>query len=61
LDKKTSLNMAKLAAAQKRMFKNVFVCKKCGTKIKADPKRILEGKVRCRKCKKKEFRTLRKK
>ncbi len=53
--------MAKIPAAQTRLFKNVFVCKKCGTKIKSDPKKILEGKVKCRKCKRKAFRPIKKK
>jgi len=53
--------MAKIAAAQARLFKNVFVCKNCGTKIRAEPKKILAGKVKCRKCKKKVFRSIKKK
>ncbi|HLA23542.1 MAG TPA: hypothetical protein VJZ93_03350 [Candidatus Nanoarchaeia archaeon] len=53
--------MAKIPEATARLFKNVFVCKKCHTKIKANPIKILEGKVKCRKCKKNSFRTLRKK
>ncbi len=53
--------MAKIPEAQNRMFKNVFVCKKCQTKIRADPQRILKGKVKCRKCNKKAFRPLKKK
>lgn len=53
--------MAKIAEASNRMFKNVFVCKKCQTKIRAEPQKILKGKVKCRKCKKSAFRPLRKK
>ncbi|MBU2562761.1 MAG: hypothetical protein KKF68_03815 [Nanoarchaeota archaeon] len=53
--------MAKIPEAQNRLFKNVFVCKKCHAKIRADPQKILKGKVRCRKCKKGAFRTLKKK
>ncbi|MFH1325698.1 MAG: 50S ribosomal protein L40e [archaeon] len=53
--------MAKIPEAQNRMFKNVFVCKSCHSKIKADPVKILVGKVKCRKCKKKAFRPLKKK
>jgi len=51
----------KILAAQKRLFMNVFVCKNCSTKIRADPKKIIEGKVKCRKCKKRAFRAKRKK
>lgn len=53
--------MAKIPEAQNRLFKNVFVCKKCQTKIKADPIKILNGKVKCRKCKSTAFRPLKKK
>jgi formylmethanofuran dehydrogenase subunit E len=51
----------KLPAAQARLFKNVFVCKYCKSKVHADSRKILEGKVRCRKCLKKCFRPIRKK
>ncbi|MGD9275765.1 MAG: hypothetical protein PVJ67_01180 [Candidatus Pacearchaeota archaeon] len=53
--------MAKIAEAQDRMFKNVFVCKKCKAKMRADPQKILKGKVKCRKCKSSAFRPLKKK
>jgi len=53
--------MAKILEAQNRLFKNVFVCKKCQTKIRANPVKILNGKIKCRKCKKNTFRPLRKK
>ncbi|MEK6820712.1 MAG: hypothetical protein AABX71_03305 [Nanoarchaeota archaeon] len=51
----------KIPAAQARMFKNVFVCKNCGSRIRADPRKIILGKVKCRKCKKRAFRAVRKK
>ncbi len=53
--------MAKIQEAQNRLFKNVFVCRKCHTKIKSNPDKILKGKVRCRKCKGSSFRPLKKK
>jgi predicted Zn finger-like uncharacterized protein len=53
--------MAKIPEAQNRLFKNVFVCKNCKTKIKSDSLKILAGKVKCRKCKKKSFRPLKRK
>lgn len=52
---------AKIPEAQKRLFHNVFVCKKCQSKIKTDPLKVLEGKARCRKCGGKKFRPLKKK
>ncbi len=53
--------MAKVAAAQARFFKNIFVCKNCSAKIKAEPRKIITGKVKCRKCGGKAFRPKRKK
>jgi len=51
----------KILAAQKRLFKNVFVCRNCSSKMRADPRKIAEGKVKCRKCQRRAFRTVRKK
>ena len=53
--------MARIPEAQNRLFKNVFVCKRCQTKIRADPQKILKGKIKCRKCAGKAFRPLKKK
>jgi len=53
--------MAKIPEAQNRLFKNIFVCKNCQSKIRADSQKILKGKVKCRNCKKKAFRPLKKK
>lgn len=53
--------MAKIPEALKRMFKNVFVCRNCSTKIRSEPRKILEGKVKCRRCKGRVFRPIRKK
>ncbi len=53
--------MAKVEAAQNRLFKGIFVCKRCGAKIKALPKKVAEGKVRCRKCKSNALRPKKKK
>ena len=53
--------MAKIAEVINRLFKNVFVCKACKSKIKANPQKILTGKVKCRKCGKRSFRPLKRK
>jgi len=53
--------MAKIPEAQNRLFKNVFICKKCHSKVRAHPEKILKGKVKCRKCKKNAFRAVKKK
>lgn len=51
----------KIPEAQARLFKNMFVCKSCQGKMKADGQRVLENKVKCRKCGKRSFRPLKKK
>ena len=43
--------MAKIEAAHSRIFKDVFVCRRCGSKIRANARKIAEGRIRCRKCK----------
>lgn len=53
--------MVKFPEAEARKFHGVFICKKCGTKIKSSPMSIAAGKVHCRKCKAKAFRSVRKK
>jgi hypothetical protein len=52
---------AKVPAAQNRMFKNVFICKNCSQKMKVSQLKILGGKVKCRKCGRKDFRVIKKK
>ncbi|MBS3094913.1 hypothetical protein J4474_04565 [Candidatus Pacearchaeota archaeon] len=51
----------KIPEAQNRMFKNAFVCKDCNTKVKASPLKIINKKVKCRKCKGFAFRPIKKK
>jgi ribosomal protein L40E len=53
--------MAKIPEAMNRLFKNVFVCKSCKSKLKVSAQRVLEGKAKCRKCGKRAFRPLKKK
>jgi len=53
--------MAKIPAAQTRLFKNVFVCKRCKTKIRASPAKIIDKKVKCRRCNSKAFRPIKRK
>ena len=53
--------MGKILEATNRLYKNVFVCKRCQTKMRSDAQKILKGKVKCRKCGKRAFRPLRKK
>jgi len=51
----------KIPIAQKRMFQDVFVCKKCRKKIRSQPVRIIAGKVKCPKCNSRAFRAIKKK
>ncbi len=44
------------SAVEQRLFRNVFVCKKCKSKIRALPIQVKEGKVKCRKCGSKALR-----
>ncbi len=53
--------MGKIAEATNRMYKNVFVCKKCQSKMRSDPQKIMKGKVKCRKCGARAFRPLNRK
>jgi len=53
--------MAKIPAAQAKLFKNVFICRNCKSTIKADGRKIILGKIKCRKCGSTAFRPRRKK
>jgi len=53
--------MAKIPEAGTRLFKNIFICKKCKNKMRIDPRKVLEGKVKCRNCGGKKFRAKKKK
>ncbi len=46
--------------AMQRLFTNVFVCRVCKTKMRADPAKVLAGKVKCRKCGSRALRQKRK-
>ncbi len=52
--------MARFSEAEARLFKDVFVCKKCKSKIKADPLKVMEKKIACRKCGAKKLRRIKK-
>ncbi len=53
--------MVRFPEATARLFRNVFVCKKCKSKIKADNRKILDKKITCRKCQGKNFRMIKSK
>lgn len=53
--------MAKIPEADARLYKNVFVCKRCKRKIRAQPLKVFAGKVKCRHCGSNALRPVRKK
>ena len=53
--------MAKFPEAAGRLFRGVYVCKKCKTKIKAQPLKILQKRIACRRCQCKAFRPIKSK
>jgi ribosomal protein L40E len=53
--------MAKFEEAEKRTIRNIYVCRKCKSKIRAQPLKVLDGKVKCRKCGYGVLRPMRKK
>lgn len=53
--------MAKFPEAAARQFRNMFVCKRCKTKIRASSAKVIAGSVKCRRCNYKVLRPVRKK
>jgi len=53
--------LVKFPEAEARLFHNIFICKKCKSKIRAPNLKVSEGKVSCRKCGSKALRSVRKK
>ena len=53
--------MVKIPEAESRLFRDVFVCRACKTKIKATSMQVISGKVKCRKCNRKVLRPKKKK
>ncbi len=53
--------MAKFAETESRIFKNIFVCRNCKSRIRANNMKVIAGKIKCRKCDSKSFRPVRKK
>jgi ribosomal protein L40E len=53
--------MVKFPEAEKRIIKNIFICRRCKTKTRAPNLKVISGKVTCRKCNYKALRVIRKK
>ncbi|MCX6710314.1 MAG: 50S ribosomal protein L40e [Candidatus Woesearchaeota archaeon] len=51
----------KFPEAEARLFKNVFVCRKCKTKRRAPNMKVIAGKISCRRCGSKALKPIRKK
>lgn len=51
--------MASFPEAEARMYKNVYVCRKCKKKTKTTIGKVLAGKAVCRSCKSKAVRPIR--
>ena len=46
--------------AEKRLFHRVFICMKCGGRMRGDLPKVKSGKVKCRKCRSKTLRAIHK-
>jgi len=53
--------MVKFEEAELRMFKNIFVCKRCKSKMRAPSLKVAAGKIRCRSCGADTLRPIKKK
>ncbi|MBS3083917.1 hypothetical protein J4423_03875 [Candidatus Pacearchaeota archaeon] len=48
----------KLPAAMTRLFRNMFVCKNCGQKMRSESLKVISKSITCRRCRKHNFRTV---
>jgi len=53
--------MVKFPEAQARLYGNMFVCRKCKSRQRSQPQKVLQKKISCRKCGSKALRPVRKK
>ncbi|MBN1385552.1 hypothetical protein JW968_01080 [Candidatus Woesearchaeota archaeon] len=53
--------MTKFPEVIKRRYTNVFVCRRCKSKIRAPSMKVARGEVSCRKCNSKQLRAIKKK
>ncbi len=53
--------MVKFPEANVRLFQNIFVCKVCKAKIRAPNLKVIQGKIKCRKCGSTKLRPVKKK
>jgi len=50
----------KFPETEQRLFHRIFICMSCGARMRADLVKVREGKVKCRKCRKKNLRPIHK-
>lgn len=53
--------MVRFPEATARLFRRVFVCRKCKTKAKAEVGKILSKQIACKKCGRRSFRVIKSK
>ena len=53
--------MVKFKEAEIRLFRNIFICRKCNGRVRAPNMKVLQGKISCRKCGSSQLRPVRKK
>jgi len=53
--------MAKFPEAEGRLFKSIFVVRRCKAKIRAPVLKVMAGRVKCRKCNYTVLRPIKKK
>ncbi len=52
--------MATFPEAEARLYQNIYICRKCESKIRVPISKVLAGKAVCRNCKSKQLRVVRK-
>ena len=53
--------MVKFDEAAARKFQNIFICRRCKSKIRAPNLKVIAGKISCRKCDSKQLKPKRRK
>ncbi|MCX6817780.1 MAG: 50S ribosomal protein L40e [Candidatus Aenigmarchaeota archaeon] len=54
------MSKLKFPEAEARLFTHIFICQACGARIRADPVKVKAKKIKCRKCRKKQLRAIKK-
>lgn len=48
----------RIPEAEARLFSRVFICMRCGSRMRADLMKVKAGKIKCRKCRHKALRPI---